>query len=62
MSLSERLNRMEQEIRDLKAWKADIEAAFAAAAEEDEQGEEKPVRTLDGEEAGLGRDQTQSLG
>lgn len=59
MSLAQRLNKMEQQLRELMEWKAGIEQALA---DEDAGDEEKPALTLDGDLAGGTRDQTQSLG
>ena len=66
MTLSQRLNAMEAEIRALRAkvaaierWKQSVEVALEA----EEADEEQPTTTLDGEQVPSGeRDQTQSLG
>lgn len=59
MSLAHRLNTMERQLRELLEWKASIEQALA---EEESVPEDQPLLTLDGEQAGGERDQTQSLG
>ena len=57
MSLAKRLSSMEARIRSLEEWKATIEGALLA---EDEQ-EEQPALTLDGEDAGGERNQDEPL-
>lgn len=61
MSLAKRLGAIERRIRELEAWKQDVEQAIAAE-EAAEAEEDDPGVTLDGDANGRERDQSASLG
>lgn len=65
MSLSDRLRALEQNDRqqqqEIEALKAQLGALLDALAQEDAEDQEPPAMTLDGDQAGGERDQSEPL-